>query len=626
MGQTFKKAANLMTITKLADTPPPTPQIAPVDTAQLWHKAYAQAGITEQLPALTHSSVAQMVHRSCQQYAHQTAFTCVLPNGMSGSLSFSRVDELSDAFAGYLRGTLKLPAGSRVAVQLPNSLGYPVVAFGIFKAGCVLVNTNPLYTVSELVHQLSDSEATVLVTVDMFAAKLPEVLRQTPVKHVVIAAVTEFFPAVTNAFVRGVQKFWTHVLPPIDVPHTRLKAAVQQGRFALPDGGDKGGAKRGAKRGAEGGAKLGALVYWQHLQTSDIAALQYTGGTTGVSKGAVLTHGNLLSNVNQILAMGATHLVPGKECVLTALPLYHIFAFTANMLEFLSIGSHNILIPSPRPISNLQKAIKNYPLTWITGVNTLFNALLNEEWFVANPPKHLKASIAGGAALQSLVAKRWVEVTNTPIAEGYGLTETSPVVSFNPLRGTTRLNSIGIPAPGTHVRLVDEQHQDVPLGTPGEIWVTGPQVMQGYWKQPGETALVLKGVWMATGDMAVMDETGFMRIVDRKKDMILVSGFNVYPNEIEDVIAQMSNVLDVAVVGIPDARTGEAVRAYVVQNPKAGDTLTESQVIAHCRLHLTHYKIPKSVKLKESLPKTMIGKVLRKDLKAEVKLEFPVAG
>ena len=570
---------------------------------QPWQAAYVQAGINPTLPALAYQSLAELVHTSCEKYARQTAFTCVVPNGMNGSMSFAEVNECSDAFAAYLRDTLKLAAGARVAVQLPNSLGYPVAAFGIFKAGCVLVNINPLYTVSELVHQLNDAGATTLVIVDMFAGKLAEVMQKTGVKHVVVAAVTEFFPAIPNAIVRSVQKVWSQVLPPIEVPHVRLGKALQLGRTGAASGEVKG--------------------YWKSVVPSDIAALQYTGGTTGVSKGAVLTHGNLLNNVNQMLAMGATHMLPGKECVLTALPLYHIFAFTANLLGFLSMGARNILIPSPRPIANLQRAVENYPLTWITGVNTLFNALLNEEWFVAYPPKTLKASIAGGAALHGAVAKRWVEVTKTPIAEGYGLTETSPVVSFNPLRGTPHLNSIGIPAPGTHIRLVDEQYHDVPTGEAGEIWVAGPQVMQGYWQRPDETAQILRDGWLATGDVAVMDAQGFMRIVDRKKDMILVSGFNVYPNEIEDVIARMPNVLEVAVVGVPDSRSGEAVRAYVVQNPEAASRLTAEEVIAHCRLHLTDYKIPKSVKLKDELPKTPVGKVLRKDLKAEAKAEFP---
>ena len=586
-------------------TDPATPANGNTNRDQPWKEAYLGAGIAPILPDLAHRSLAELVQTSCEKYAKHTAFTCVVPNGMNGSLSFAQVNEHSDAFAAYLRDNLKLPAGSRVAVQLPNSLGYPVAAFGVFKAGCVLVNINPLYTVSELVHQLNDAGVTTLVIVDMFAGKLPEVMQKTGVQHVVVAAVTEFFPAIPGAIVRSVQKVWNRVLPSIDVPHVRLKKALQLGRHSSAAGAVKG--------------------YWKNVQPHDIAALQYTGGTTGVSKGAVLTHGNLLNNVNQMLAMGATHMQPGEECVLTALPLYHIFAFTANLLGFLSIGARNILIPSPRPITNLQRAVENYPLTWITGVNTLFNALLNEEWFTAYPPKHLKASIAGGAALHSAVATRWVEVTKTPIAEGYGLTETSPVVSFNPLRGTPRLNSIGIPTPGTHVRLVDEQHSDVPIGEAGEIWVAGPQVMQGYWQRPEETAQILRDGWLATGDVAVMDKTGFLRIVDRKKDMILVSGFNVYPNEIEDVIARMPNVLEVAVVGVPDSRSGEAVRAYVVQNPEATSPLTAEQVIAHCRLHLTDYKIPKSVKLKDELPKTPVGKVLRKDLKAEAKAEFPVA-
>lgn len=567
-----------------------------------WQSAYAQADIKPDLPELAYQSLGQLAHESCQRYASQKAFTCVVPNGMNGSLTFAQVDEHSDAFASYLRQTLNLQAGSRVAVQMPNSLGYPVAALGILKANCVLVNVNPLYTVSELVHQLNDAQASALVIVDMFAGKLQDVMEKTSIKHVVVAAMTEFFPAVPHVIVRGVQKIWSRVLPAIDVPHTRLGKALQQGR--------------------EGMTGATVKAYWQGIQPAHTAALQYTGGTTGVSKGAVLTHGNLLNNVNQMLAMGATHMVPGKECVLTALPLYHIFAFTANLLGFMSIGARNILIPSPRPIANLQRAVENYPLTWITGVNTLFNALLNEEWFVAYPPKHLKASIAGGAALHSAVAKRWVEVTKTPIAEGYGLTETSPVVSFNPLKGTPRLGSIGIPTPGTHIRLVDEQHNDVAFGEPGEIWVAGPQVMQGYWNRPEETAQILRNGWLATGDVAVMDDVGFLRIVDRKKDMILVSGFNVYPNEIEDVIARMPNVLEVAVVGVPDSRSGEAVRAYVVHNPESSTPLTAEQVIAHCRLHLTDYKIPKSVKLKDELPKTNVGKVLRKDLKAEAKAEM----
>jgi len=569
---------------------------------QPWRAAYAAAGIAGDLPSPAFSSLAAMIHDSCQRFGPQTAFTCVVPNGMNGSMSYTRLAEASDAFAAYLRQVLKLQPGARVAVQLPNSLGYPVVAFGILKAGCVLVNTNPLYTQSEMRHQFADAGVSALVVIDMFADKLAPIMRETGLKHIVVASVSEFFPAIPNAVVRGVQKVWNRVLPPITVPHVRLAAALAQGRQVLGTG--------------------DARRLWQDVEPVDTAALQYTGGTTGVAKGAVLSHGNLLANVQQMLAMGATHMTPGKECVLTALPLYHIFAFTANLLGFLSIGARNILIPSPRPVQNLQRAVENYPLTWITGVNTLFNALLNEEWFLAYPPKHLKASIAGGTALHSAVAERWAEVTGTPIAEGYGLTETSPVVSFNPLTGGARPGSIGIPAPGTEVRLVGDNGADVKVGEPGEIWVRGPQVMQGYWNNPDATAEILRDGWLATGDVAVMDDAGFMRIVDRKKDLILVSGFNVYPNEIEDVIARMDAVLDVAVIGVPDGQSGEAVRAYVVPNPGHAEAPDAAQIVEHCRQYLTGYKLPKSVVLREELPKSPVGKVLRKDLKAEVRAEF----
>ncbi len=568
-------------------------------TERPWHQSYRQVGIAPELVPLPHRNLAELVHESCKKWQTEArvkaAFSCVVPNGMNGRLSFSQVDELSDAFAGYLRGVVGLKAGERVAVQLPNSLGYPVAALGVFKAGCVLVNTNPLYTETEMVHQFNNSGAQVLVIVDMFADRLPAVLQKTGIRQVVLASVSEFFPAVPNTIVRAVQRFWNRVLPPVTVPHVRLKEALAKGRATL--------------------AQTPAKTYWEGLGRNDLALLQYTGGTTGVSKGAMLTHGNLLDNIQQTRAMGQSFMAPGVECVLTALPMYHIFAFTANLLGFLAIGGHNVLIPSPRPVQNLQRAMENYPITWMTGVNTLFNGLLNEEWFVAYPPKKLKASISGGTALHTTVAQRWREVTATPIAEGYGLTETSPVVSFNPLTGTPRDGSIGIPAPATDVRLLDDQGQDVELGKPGEIWVSGPQVMQGYWNAQEETARVIQQGWLATGDVAVMDEAGFLRIVDRKKDMVLVSGFNVYPNEVENVIAGMGQVLEVAVIGVPDDKTGEAVRAYVVQNPDHEKVVTAADVLEHCRQHLAAYKVPKRVVVRDDLPKSPIGKVLRKDLR-----------
>lgn len=571
-----------------------------------WQAAYGEH-IDAHLPNPRYRNLAHMASEACRRFEKRIAFTCVVGNGMNGSLSYAEVDQLSDAFAGYLRGVCGLAAGDRVAVQLPNSLSYPVVAFGVFKAGCVLVNTNPLYTPSEMIHQFNDSGASVLVVVDMFADKLAEVVPKTGLQRIVLAGVSEMFPAIPNLVVRGVQKVWSKTLPPVPrlaVPVERLAEALQAGRQALPADGTK--------------------AWWEAIPAVSVAALQYTGGTTGVSKGAMLSHANLLANVDQVLAMGRSHMNAqdgSEECVLTALPLYHVFAFTANLLTFFDIGARNILVPTPRPVQNLQRAIENYPITWITGVNTLFNGLMNEEWFSAFPPKHLKAAIAGGTALHSAVAARWQAITGTRVAEGYGLTETSPVITFNPMTGTAKPDSIGIPVPGCEVRLVADDGSLAPVGQPGELAVRGPQTMFGYWQRPDDTAQVLKDGWLYTGDIAVMDESGYFRIVDRKKDLVLVSGFNVYPNEVEEALSKLDAIFEAAVVGIPDARSGEAVRAYVVKNPEFEGELTQAMVIAHCKSLLTDYKIPKSIVFRDELPKSPIGKILRKDLKAEVKAE-----
>lgn len=577
--------------------------------AKPWEAAYGSA-ITRDLPPWRYRNLPDLVHQACGRYADQKAFTCVVPNGMNGSLTYREIGELSDAFAAYLRDVCALRAGDRVAVQLPNSLTYPVVAFGVFKAGCVLVNTNPLYTPSEMIHQFNDAGVQVLVLVDMFADKLAEVVPKTGIKRVVLAGVSEMFPAIPNLIVRGVQKVWSKVLPPIPslaVPIERIADALAAGQASI----------RAMPKAHENG--------WLSIAPNDLAVLQYTGGTTGVSKGAMLTHANLLANIDQVLAMGKSHMnnqAGEQECVLTALPLYHIFAFTANLLCFFDLGAHNILVPSPRPVQNIQRAIENYPITWITGVNTLFNGLMNEEWFTAYPPKKLKASIAGGTALHHAVAARWLAVTGTPIAEGFGLTECSPVVTFNPLSGIAKPDSIGIPVPGTLVRLVDDAGACVPAGMPGELIMQGPQAMLGYWGRPEDTASVIKDGWLYTGDVAVMDPQGYFKIVDRKKDLVLVSGFNVYPNEIEDALARMPAILEAAVIGVPDSGSGEAVRAYVVRNPEVAGELTREAVIAHCRTLLTDYKIPKSIIFRDELPKSPIGKILRKDLKAEAKLEI----
>ncbi len=569
--------------------------------ARPWIDSYGTA-VPADLPPSAHQSLAHLIHTACAQHARKTAFTCVVPNGMNGSLGYARVDALSDAFAAFLHHECGIRRGARVAVQLPNGLAYPVAAFGAFKAGAVLVNTNPLYTPREMIHQFNDAGVEVLVICDIFADKLAQVIPQTGIRHVVLAGVPELFPRIPQAIVRGVQKVWSRTLPPVpplEIPVLRLREALARGRATGAD----------------------PAPWWQDLRPDDLAMLQYTGGTTGVAKGAMLSHGNILANLQQVLAMGRSHM-SGQDCVLTALPLYHIFAFTANLMSFFEIGARNILVPSPRPVQNIQRAIENYPITWITGVNTLFNGLMNEEWFAAFPPKHLVAAIAGGTALHQSVASRWQAMTGTPIAEGYGLTESSPLVSFNPLSGAARPGSIGIPVPGTDVALVDDDDAPVDAGQPGELIVRGPQVMQGYWKRPQDTEATVKSGWLYTGDVAVMEDGGFLRIVDRKKDMVLVSGFNVYPNEVEDCLALIPEVLEAAVVGIPDGASGEAVRAYVVRNPDQPGELTKEAIIAHCRKHLTGYKVPKSVIIRDELPKSPIGKILRKDLKAEVRDEF----
>ncbi|NBD20378.1 AMP-binding protein [Aquabacterium fontiphilum] len=557
-----------------------------------WQQQYGQS-IPEHLPPPVHGSIAAMAVQAANQFARQTAFTTVMPNGMYGSLTYAQVDEMSDAFARYLRGVLGLAAGDRVALQMPNCLSYPVALLGVLKAGCVAVNTNPLYTATEMAHQFRDSGAKAIVIVDMFADKLAEILPQTDIRHVVFTRVPEFFPPVVRQIVYAVMKYWNRLIPAHGVKGVALPEALALGRAVAKP----------------------AQPYWHALTHDDLALLQYTGGTTGVAKGAMLTHGNLLWNVEQMLGMSGSHIDRGSEVVLTALPLYHIFAFTVNFLSMYRMGARNILVPSPRPIQNLQRAMENYRITWLTGVNTLYNALLNEEWFHAYPPKHIKAAGGGGAAMHHAVVQRWEQMVGCPLVEGYGLTESSPVVCFQPLEGARRHNTIGIPAPMTEVRLVDDDGHDVPMGQPGELIVRGPQVMKGYWQRPEESAKVIRDGWLYTGDVAVMDEHGTFAIVDRKKDMILVSGFNVYPNEIEDALTAHEKVMEAAVIGVPDEKTGEAVWAYVV---KRDDDLTEAELLAHCRGVLTGYKMPARVVFRDDLPKTPIGKILRRELRTQV--------
>jgi len=517
-----------------------------------------------------------------------------MANGMNGSLSYAQIDAHADDFAAYLREVLGLKQGDRVAVQMPNCLAYPIVAFAVFKAGLVLVNTNPLYTAPEMTHQFSDSGAVALIVSDMFADRLDEVLPKTQIKTVVTVKISEFFPSAVASVIRLVQRYWSKSLPEIKVEHTWFQDALAQGKKARTEAASK--------------------TYLEGVGLDSIAALQYTGGTTGVSKGAMLSHGNLVMNTLQMIAHSGDGMRAGKEIVLTALPLYHIFAFTVNLLGFYHNGARNIIVPSPRPPSNLRKAFDNYKITWLSGVNTLFNALLNERWFQDAPPKHLHASAAGGMALQASVAERWRELTGTPIVEGYGLTESSPVITFNPLTGLAKDGTIGIPVPSTDVKCVDEDGNEVPVGQPGEIVARGPQIMLGYWQRDEDSKVALKDGWLHTGDIAQMDEDGYFTIVDRKKDMILVSGFNVYPNEVEEQIAAVPGVLEVGVIGIPDEKSGEKVAAFVVATVPAP---TADQIIAHCRESLAAYKIPQTVTFVDELPKSPIGKILRRELRTE---------
>jgi long-chain acyl-CoA synthetase len=556
--------------------------------------AHYPSEVPQQLPPVPFANLPELLRTAAGQYEKTKAFTQVMPNGMNGSLTYAQVDLLSDHFASYLREELGLGAGDRVAVQMPNCLSYPIVAFGVFKAGCVLVNTNPLYTPNEMIHQFSDSGATTLVIIDMFAGRLPEVIGHTNIKNVVTVKISQYFPPVVGGIVRLVQKFWNRSLPKIEVGHTKFSSALSKGKAKY--------------------SKESVMSYSKGLTSESLAALQYTGGTTGVSKGAMLSHGNLVSNTLQMIAHCGTGMRAGKETVLTALPLYHIFAFTVNLLGFYYNGARNILIPSPRPPSNLRRAFDNYQITWLSGVNTLFNALLNERWFQDSPPKHLHASAAGGMSLQASVAQRWRELTGTPIVEGYGLTESSPVLTFNPLTGLSKDGTTGIPVPSTEIKCIDDNGNQVAVGEPGEVIARGPQIMLGYWQRPEETAKTLKDGWLHTGDVATMDADGYLTIVDRTHDMIIVSGFNVYPNEIEEQIAAVPGVLEVGVIGVPDEKSGERVRAYIKATVPAP---SKEEIVAHCRTNLAAYKIPQDVVFVDDLPKSPIGKILRRTLRDE---------
>jgi long-chain acyl-CoA synthetase len=551
-----------------------------------WLKSYPK-GVSAEIDVNEYASIPDVLLQACKRFADKPAF-----ENLGKRLSYAEIDALSCQFAAYLIHDLKLKKGDRVALMLPNVLQYPIAIFGVLRAGLTVVNTNPMYTTRELKHQLVDSGAAAIVVLDNFAATVSEVLKDTPLRQVITTGVGDMLAFPKGAIVNFVLK---HVKKAI--PDYRIEGAI---RFndAL----------------ARGKGKTLPPIDIQH---EDIAFLQYTGGTTGVAKGAMLTHRNLIANMQQSSIWLGTGVVYGEEEIITALPLYHIFALTANCLVFMKFGGLNHLITNPRDMPGFVKTLSGIKFTAITGVNTLFNGLLNTPGFDKIDFSRLHLTLGGGMAVQRAVAERWKKVTGVTLIEAYGLTETSPAACINPMDLAEYNGAIGLPISSTECSIQDEDGKHLPQGEVGELCVRGPQVMKGYWQRPEETAKVLSDDgWLHTGDMAKMDEQGFFYIVDRKKDMILVSGFNVYPNEIEDVIAQMPGVLEVAAVGVPDEKSGEAVKVVVVKKDPA---LTAEDVKAHCRTNLTGYKQPRLVEFRTELPKSNVGKILRRELRDSAK-------
>ena len=554
-------------------------------TDRIWLKHYPE-GVPADINPAQYTSLVALMEESFQKYGPQLAYSF-----MGKNISYAQTDSLSRALGAYLQ-SLGLAKGDRVAIMLPNVPQYPVAVAAILRAGYVVVNVNPLYTPRELEHQLKDAGAKAIIIIENFANTLEQVITKTPVKHVVLCAMGDQLGLLKGALVNYVVRNVKKMVPAFNLPEAvRFNDAIARGT-------------RGTLKPAT-------------LKPDDIAVLQYTGGTTGVAKGAVLLHRNLVANVIQSEAwyQPALKKVPKGEQIVTicALPLYHIFGFTANMMLSMRMGGANILIPNPRDLDAVLKELAKHRFHSFPAVNTLFNALANHPSFNTVNWKSLIMSVGGGMAVQSAVAKLWLEKTGCPIVEGYGLSETSPSATCNPVDSTAYSGNIGMPLPSTDIRLLDDDGHDVPAGQPGEIALKGPQVMAGYWQRPDETAKVMTADgFFKTGDVGVMDERGYFKIVDRKKDMILCAGFNVYPNEIEDVVSTLPGVLECAAVGIPDEKAGEAIKLVIVKKDPA---LTEEQVRAHCRANLTGYKQPKLIEFRTDLPKTPVGKILRRELR-----------
>jgi len=551
---------------------------------RIWLKSYP-AGVPADIDPGQYRSLIELFDANIAKYRARPAFT-----NMGKTISFDELDKRSRDFGAWLQSR-GLGKGARVAIMMPNCLQYPIAMFGTLRAGCTVVNVNPLYTPRELEHQLKDSGAEVIVVLENFGHVLEEVRGRTPIKHVVVTSLGEMLGVkglIVNLVVRKVKK----MVPPYDLP-----GAISF-RQALAEGSSK-------------------QMVTPPLTHDDIAFLQYTGGTTGVSKGAMLLHRNIIAALLQYQAWLTPAIGDQRAIIITALPLYHIFSLTVNCLVMMVVGGENVLITNPRDIPGFVKELAKHKYTIITGVNTLFNALLNHPDFGKLDFSSVRLAVGGGMAVQKAVAERWRQVTGTPLIEGYGLTETSPSATANPMSNGEFSGSIGVPMPSTEVVLRDDQGRDVPNGETGEICIRGPQVMAGYWQRPDETAKVIgKDGFLHTGDIGIMDDKGFIRIVDRKKDMILVSGFNVYPNEIEQVLAMHPGVLECAAIGVPDEHSGEVPKVFVV---KKDPQLTEQDVLEHCKKELTGYKRPKYVEFRSELPKTNVGKILRRALREEKK-------
>ncbi|MCY1343858.1 Long-chain-fatty-acid--CoA ligase [compost metagenome] len=548
------------------------------------------AGVPNQIDLAAYKSVIEVFERSCKKFADRPAFS-----NLGVTLTYAELDRLSAAFAAYLQKHTDLAPGDRIAVQMPNVLQYPIAVFGALRAGLIVVNTNPLYTAREMRHQFKDAGVRALVYINLFGSLVEEVLPETGIEYLIEARMGDLLPSLKGWLVNTVVKTVKKMVPDYHLPQAvHFKEVLKQGQ---------GHALKPVRVGLE-----------------DIAVLQYTGGTTGVAKGAMLTHGNLVANMQQVDAClsqlgpdGAPLMKQGQEIMIAPLPLYHIYAFTANCMCMMVNGNHNILITNPRDIGGFIKELKKWRFSALLGLNTLFVALMDHPEFKHLDFSNLKVTNSGGTALVKATAERWQSITGCAVVEGYGLTETSPVASTNPYGNQARLGTVGIPVPGTAFKTIDDAGNELPLGERGELCIKGPQVMKGYWQRPEATAEVLDAEgWLKTGDIAVIDPDGYVRIVDRKKDLIIVSGFNVYPNEIEDVVMAHPKVASCAAIGVPDDKSGEAVKLFVV--PREGGVSVD-ELKAYCKENFTGYKVPKHIVLKDALPMTPVGKILRRELR-----------